>query len=703
MEEPSDYAWRDGKGTKEHVDLECMDTVLGFESRVDSLTLYEKRETSFMPSSSSSTSSGRRTSSTRPFASKTSASMKPTSSRKPTSTAGSSRPKMSKDERLAKRKQEITDLYKVIRNAERVQLCFLMDCTGSMQPWIDHVKNAVFLLNQRLLATCANGSLETACVAYTDYDVSEDRRTKVSPFSTSRTTFKAFVGSIKASGGGDPPEDIFGGLHAVARLPWKEHTTKVVIHIADAPCHGSQYHSMPDSYPDGDPGGRTLGEVLEPLFHKTNFNYYFGFIRSGNTDQMIDVFNEYLHENGQLSTIVQFNAMDPTTVVESAYMAVTESIACSVAAGADGPACRRSLRKFKLHRERFTNWDSIASSKYLVHRFDLPASVDNMLKSGYELALSKITVCYKRAPDPFAEGGLRVAYHARDVTHGKDVVFKECKYVGSRSNSLKAYFEDMETQTVAAKMAMVFNEKVDHSLQIKFAVAKVVKRLSGTTTTYYALEPLIAGEYRKFNSNSGWVADGSLGHTMQAFSHWTWWYTYGRLMVVDLQGVRTTDGIFLTDPAIHSKALLKFGKTNLGNMGMMRFMKSHTCNEVCHALDIHHSTFEDPRYPPPRVTPPMSRSPTRPKGSPARHYAGSPKEPVKGYKTVMCSHWADNGVCKRPSCRYAHGKKELRSSNSAERRPSGSFKTKICRTWEEEGICPRSNCTFAHGQGELRC
>ena len=62
-------------------------------------------------------------------------------------------------------------------------------------------------------------------------------------------------------------------------------------------------------------------------------------------------------------------------------------------------------------------------------------------------------------------------------------------------------------------------------------------------------------------------------------------------MVVDLQGVIHTDAeghksIVLTDPAIHCKDSLRFGKTNFGEKGMKAFFDRHDCNEICRKLGL---------------------------------------------------------------------------------------------------------------------
>ncbi|MCO5600327.1 hypothetical protein L7F22_054437 [Adiantum nelumboides] len=45
----------------------------------------------------------------------------------------------------------------------------------------------------------------------------------------------------EAKGGNDTAEDVFSGLEALSKLDWTAHN-RVVYHIVDAPCHGTQFH-----------------------------------------------------------------------------------------------------------------------------------------------------------------------------------------------------------------------------------------------------------------------------------------------------------------------------------------------------------------------------------------------------------------------------------------------------------------------------
>lgn len=64
---------------------------------------------------------------------------------------------------------------------------------------------------------------------------------------------------------------------------------------------------------------------------------------------------------------------------------------------------------------------------------------------------------------------------------------------------------------------------------------------------WFAIEECITGDFRKFNNNNGdeIVPTNLLEETMLAFSHWTYEYTRGELLVLDLQGLSTQMFIWL--------------------------------------------------------------------------------------------------------------------------------------------------------------
>ena len=89
----------------------------------------------------------------------------------------------------------------------------------------------------------------------------------------------------------------------------------------------------------------------------------------------------------------------------------------------------------------------------------------------------------------------------------------------------------------------------------------------------------------------------------QAFSHFTFAYserplsrfvgpdgTRGRCLVCDLQGSfdRRQNTFLLSDPVIHSELGRPhlFGATDMGQLGIDAFLRSHKCNDVCRLLKL---------------------------------------------------------------------------------------------------------------------
>lgn len=91
------------------------------------------------------------------------------------------------------------------------------------------------------------------------------------------------------------------------------------------------------------------------------------------------------------------------------------------------------------------------------------------------------------------------------------------------------------------------------------------------------VEPMIEGEFMKFNSNSG-HSNGD--QVMAALSHFSYHHTAGQHLLCDLQGGRYADCYVLTDPVIMSLDR-NYGPTDLGERGISNFFARHRCSELC--------------------------------------------------------------------------------------------------------------------------
>ena len=141
------------------------------------------------------------------------------------------------------------------------------------------------------------------------------------------------------------------------------------------------------------------------------------------------------------------------------------------------------------------------------------------------------------------------------------------------------YFDDVKLQMDAKLWSEEYNRHQPPK-QVDIFMMAVIELFERPGCPLYHVEHYIDGEYIKYNSNSGFVAD--CRQTPQAFSHFTFERSGHQLMVVDIQGV----GDLYTDPQIHTATGEEYGDGNLGTKGMAFFFHSHQCNDICLSLGL---------------------------------------------------------------------------------------------------------------------
>ncbi|CAK0882764.1 unnamed protein product [Prorocentrum cordatum] len=104
----------------------------------------------------------------------------------------------------------------------------------------------------------------------------------------------------------------------------------------------------------------------------------------------------------------------------------------------------------------------------------------------------------------------------------------------------------------------------------------------------------LPGVFLKYNSNKGFVNwEAPYSEVAQAFSHFTYWMSQGRILVADLQGVlihRRRPHLIFTDPQVLSLDG-SFGPGDLGPKGIAAFFKSHKCGRTCKGLGLSSHNF----------------------------------------------------------------------------------------------------------------
>ena len=468
-----------------------------------------------------------------------------------------------------------------------VDLCFMVDCTGSMGSWIEGVKNNVKLLRDKLAAQFLSCDLRFAFVRYTDYDLPECTRTTKLDFTKDQTSFHQFVSGIVADGGGDGPEDIMGALKVtLSTLSWRPGVDKVLIHIADSPCHGTQYHDGGgDTYPNGDPAGISHDKMMQ-LVVNNNVHYWFGYIQKQYTDKMISVFNESLQRlSDNRLTIRQVDATNTEQLADTFFKSVKGTIFASEAAR------RATIRRYVIDPS-VPVWASLPQLRCIkTASVSMPGI--SALQRGFIVPEPSIPLSVQCAPNPFEEGEECVAYHGLDATASqKRIVLKRFKRDGAEYNSLDCYNKVLLIHAISTAYASEFNgekAKPMGASTLTFVPTELVQCNQSGQVVYYIYQPFLDGNFEKFNGNSGLVfTQSQWSEPIQAFSHYTYARSGKTLMVCDLQGVVSGSCVSLSDPAIHSRTEdgNNFGPTDLGFSGIEQFMKTHRCGETCRKLGL---------------------------------------------------------------------------------------------------------------------
>ena len=284
------------------------------------------------------------------------------------------------------------------------------------------------------------------------------------PFTRNVDDFTEFARKQKAEGGGDAPEDVFGGLDAVLSLKWAA-DTRVLIHIADCPCHGSRFQP-PGMWDDHkldrkrkDKNGLSAEGLISRLF-PIGIAYYFFHVLRSNTNKMIKEFNKIASRWGHV--IVEADLNETATMLKKLTVhSVTRSIADSaqVLSKQEGYGKRLEGTSEEDACEFISappNWQRIKQELTSAAWYDPPGSID-AIRPGMRLRKINGMIKMKVAPNPFSEGQMRRAFHATCV-EGKESqsteLFNYCLEQGvlclialKDTNSLILHCSGMERKT----------------------------------------------------------------------------------------------------------------------------------------------------------------------------------------------------------------------------------------------------------------
>ncbi|KAJ3214523.1 hypothetical protein HDU67_001547 [Dinochytrium kinnereticum] len=213
----------------------------------------------------------------------------------------------------------------VTRAREFADIVFLMDVTGSMQKHIDNARETLKEIMKRVKDEITTFEPRVAFVGYRDYK--DEQRFVVMDFTIDLGKAVDFIGGVLAKGGGDYPEDVKGGLCEALKLSWSSRY-KILLHIADAPAHGIEFHGgrHRDDYPDGGPAERTMDEIFQMI---TERRIIYNFMRLNDTcDLMIEAFNTIVkrYNRGKPIRVSDLNSEDVSSFLNLMVRSISSSM-----------------------------------------------------------------------------------------------------------------------------------------------------------------------------------------------------------------------------------------------------------------------------------------------------------------------------------------------------------------------------------------
>jgi hypothetical protein len=128
--------------------------------------------------------------------------------------------------------------------SKKLDLCLLLDCTGSMGAWIQRSKDTLCTIIDSVKKTHPDLAVRVSFVGYRDLEHKE--RFSILDFSEDLEKIKAFIAKVNhvshlaagAKKSFDFPEDLQGGMNQALKQQWSADSVKQAFLICDAPGHG---------------------------------------------------------------------------------------------------------------------------------------------------------------------------------------------------------------------------------------------------------------------------------------------------------------------------------------------------------------------------------------------------------------------------------------------------------------------------------
>ncbi|CAD8176644.1 unnamed protein product [Paramecium pentaurelia] len=523
------------------------------------------------------------------------------------------------------RAKQLQELQQRFRDSHgQLEICFLIDCTGSMDPY---KKQAELCVEKSMISVKNQTQRDTLWSLICYQDKAELKQLgiyKQLQFTDQTQQVTEFLQRIRCTGGGDAPEDLDGAIkQMINNLQWKT-KFKIAMLICDAPCHGTNFHDFgrnQDHYPDDD-----LTQAIELMIQ--NDIFFIGIIFTSITNKMFEEIRKIYqrHNKQEYFFLYDLRNAQPDKIFESLVGVLTKvsqtatqtnvrntkvqtrgKIGIEVASKENQIPQSPIEMLCKLLLEKQPNLNDFVSETFRVFRIEFS---DQKFNQKY-LEIQTIGVddfkqieegqwsCL-RSKAPFAKGAMKSAYLMikQNQNAAKQKEFYVCKTPLDQKpfKTFQMAVQECLVHLIAQKWMKKFNRDLDEGIkqkEIKKRYPQVIYSdlliFLDVQGNYWIAERFFEGEFVKYNNNYGYVNQdqSDLNKIGNSFSAYTFVKSNFNYLICDIQGVKCC----FTDPAICTMKNYKLEPTDLGNEGIAQFSVSfnlvkNTCQEILQILEI---------------------------------------------------------------------------------------------------------------------
>ncbi|CAD8064170.1 unnamed protein product [Paramecium sonneborni] len=495
-------------------------------------------------------------------------------------------------------KEKLIKLQREINQANIIDVIFILDLTLSMKHWLNTIKceitNIIYQFKEKI-----NGyGIRVGFVGYRDVCEAEDQivcRCLTDNFEE----ITRFIQDQEAKGGGDQAEDVISGLKQGLKLNISLHPDSILCTflIADAPCHGKQYHheDISDDLQDQiEP--QSLENIMKQYKQVKKLSFFTCFKIRDSTDLMFQKMQEGFPD------LIITRKSQPSDFPQLVTFALESSISITLNQQ-DSPLRSQFLyTEANFIQPKIINYD-ISKRYQKKSQFweNFSVYVDENQRSGATALEIKLQPEITLA-NPQNEA-LRNTYvfQVFDAINNRYMVAKLSK------EHVKKYRENELTENdieIAEEQAKTRYYVAAYANELAFLFRQKTKEFDGIPPIFY-VTPILYKLESPFYGVKQLYAETCINQAKfkwkkytdyyfySSFSHFTYTETEGTLVILDLQG---SDNI-LTDASIQTLEnkipILEKDHTNQKQIGITIFLNQQhqQCSLICQMLKLSRKNF----------------------------------------------------------------------------------------------------------------